>query len=340
MATDTGSNYWLIGGGETPAPPVVQPTFGPVTRSGYAIAPVDPLSYYTPAPAPVETTPYTGAPTKWWEVYRPTPEPTTPKPESVETLTPDLSNVSTFTPLPTEQPSGGGGGGGASQPSPPAGPSTPSSQGSQTPYSADEVFPGFEGLRLGDPVPKMPGTRVGDYIVNDTGDVWNWRKGDWDYANPPRGDSYTRDDGAVVTPGGTSNVLPEQQKPTIILPPETVESTPVTQVQPITQQPIVTPNPQVTPTPPTTPETPTTPTTPTTPRVPITIFGDSVISRPVTPTPMPELPTVPTEITRKAPAALMREFRDINYDPEQILAAAMRGMGGRMARRSILNELS
>ena len=29
----------------------------------------------------------------------------------------------------------------------------------------------------------------------------------------------------------------------------------------------------------------------------------------------------------------------VNYDPEEILAAAMRGMGGRQARRSILNEL-
>jgi hypothetical protein len=29
----------------------------------------------------------------------------------------------------------------------------------------------------------------------------------------------------------------------------------------------------------------------------------------------------------------------INYDPDEILAAAMQSMGGRQARRSILNEL-
>jgi hypothetical protein len=29
----------------------------------------------------------------------------------------------------------------------------------------------------------------------------------------------------------------------------------------------------------------------------------------------------------------------INYDPDEILAAAMRSMGGRQARRSMLNEL-
>ena len=32
-------------------------------------------------------------------------------------------------------------------------------------------------------------------------------------------------------------------------------------------------------------------------------------------------------------------FKDINYDPDEILAAAMRSMSGRQARRSILNEL-
>jgi len=45
-------------------------------------------------------------------------------------------------------------------------------------------------------------------------------------------------------------------------------------------------------------------------------------------------------MTRNMETMPGRYFRDINYDPEEILAAAMRSMGGRMARRSILNEQS
>jgi hypothetical protein len=64
-----------------------------------------------------------------------------------------------------------------------------------------------------------------------------------------------------------------------------------------------------------------------------------VLSRPVITTPLPELPVNPV-LTRNMETMPGRYFRDINYDPEEILAAAMRSMGGRMARRSILNEQS
>ena len=338
MATDTGSNYWLIGGGETPAPPTTLPPeiaalFGPVTASGYAQAPVDPLSYYNPAPPPVETTPYAGGPTKWYEVYRPTPEtpaPTpTPMPVTPAPVTPDLSSVATFNPLP-DQPSSGGGGG-SSQPSTPSAPSTPPSQGPQTPYSADEVFPGFEGLRLGDEVPGMPGTRVGGELIDDAGNRWNWRKGDWDYAGTPK-EPYIREDGAIVTPGGESSFTPQGPAPTITLPPETVESTPAPQAQPPVFEERVT----VT-TPPKAPEFEFQEPAPA--RNPIVLPGPSVLSRPVITTPLPELPVNPV-LTRNRETIPSRYFRDINYDPEEILAAAMRSMGGRMARRSILNELS
>ena len=339
MANDTGSNYWLIGGGETPAPPTTLPPeiaalFGPVTASGYAQPPVDPLSYYsTPEPTP-EPTPYTGGPTRWWEINRPTLETPAPTPTPAP-VTPDLSSVATFNPLPDQPSSGGGGSGGLSEPSTPSAPSTPASQGPQTPYSADEVFPGFEGLRLGDPVPKMPGTRVGDYIVNDTGDVWNWRKGDWDYAGTPK-EPYIREDGAIVTPGGESSFIPQGPAPTITLPPETVESTPASQAQVITQPPVFEERVTVT-TPPKAPEFEFQEPAPA--RNPIVLPGTSVLSRPVITTPLPDLPVNPV-LTRNRETIPSRYFRDINYDPEEILAAAMRSMGGRMARRSILNELS
>ena len=337
MATDTGSNYWLIGGGESPAPPSTLPPeiaalFGPVTASGYAQPPVDPLSYYSPTPPPVETTPCTGGPTKWYEVYRPTPETPAPTPARMPVtpapVTPDLSSVNTFNPL-QDQPSSGGGGG-SSQPSTPSAPSTPPSQGPQTPYSADEVFPGFEGLRLGDEVPGMPGTRVGGELIDDAGNRWNWRKGDWDYAGTPK-EPYIREDGAIVTPGGESSFTPQGPAPTITLPPESVTTTPAPQAQPpVFEERVTVTRP---------------PTTefqfqePAPARNPIVLPGPSVLSRPVTTTPLPELPVNPV-LTRNRDAIQSRYFRDINYDPEEILAAAMRSMGGRMARRSILNELS
>lgn len=333
MATDTGSNYWLIGGGgESPAPPSTPPAapvFGPVTASGYAIAPVDPLSYYNPAPITPEPPSYTGAPTKWYEVYRPTPE-SSPTPPIIDVPTRDLSNVGSFTPLPEQPTVGSGGGGGSSQPATPS----PSGQGTQTPYSADEVFPGFEGLRLGDPVPGMPGTRVGDPLIDDAGNQWDWRTGTWTLVNTgggtPGGPPYKNEDGATVYPGGVSLVSPPERIPTITLPSTAVTSTP-------TSQPPAGPQfeDRVTITKPTFPEFQFTEPDPS--RQPITLPSTSVISRTIGTTPAPTLPTVPTEITRKTPA-YRTGFQYINYDPEEILAAAMRSMGGSRARQSIAEE--
>lgn len=304
MATDTGSNYWLIGGGETPAPPTTLPPeiaalFGPVTASGYAQAPVDPLSYYNPAPSPVETTPYTGGPTKWYEVYRPTPETPAPTPAPV---TPDLSSVATFNPLPQE----------------PVMPAEPEPAAPPTDY---------EQVAAEEPeVSVLPESIKNQYVTEGTMDP---------YSPKPREESYIREDGAIVTPGGTTNVVPQGPATTVTLPPETVESTPAPQTQAITQQPVF--EERVTVTRP--------PTTefqfqePAPARNPIVLPRTSVLSRPVITTPLPELPVNPV-LTRNRDAIQSRYFRDINYDPEEILAAAMRSMGGRMARRSILNELS
>jgi hypothetical protein len=177
----------------------------------------------------------------------------------------------------------------------------------------------------------MPGTRVGDYIVNDTGDVWNWRKGDWDYAGTPK-EPYIREDGAIVTPGGESSFTPQGPAPTITLPPETVESTPAPQTQVITQPPVFEERVTVT-TPPKAPEFEFQEPAPA--RNPIVFPGTSVLSRPVITTPLPELPVNPV-LTRNRDMAPSRYFRDINYDPEEILAAAMRVLRGRGAGRSLM----
>jgi len=198
-----------------------------------------------------------------------------------------------------------------------------------TPVSRIDIPTGQSNV--GTEIPGMPGTNYGDEIINNTGDRWNYEKGDWDYATTPQ-PPYKTDEGAVVYPGGVSPVVPEPETPrsTITLPTEAVTTTPVTPA-PVYED-------KVTITPPTFPTFEFLEPAPT--RTPITLPGTSVISRPMPAvTPLPELPTVPTD-TRRAPEALLRSFRDINYDPEEILAAAMRSMGGRMARRSILNELS
>jgi len=156
------------------------------------------------------------------------------------------------------------------------------------------------------------------------------------YTPGTRGDSYVREDGAIVTPEGTTNILPPGQAPTITLPPESVTTTPAPQTQVITQQPVFEERVTVT-TPPKAPEFEFQEPAPT--RNPIVLPGTSVLSRPVITTPLPDLPVNPV-LTRNRETIPSRYFRDINYDPEEILAAAMRSMGGRMARRSILNELS
>ena len=312
MATDTGSNYFLINGGETPAPPSTLPPeiaalFGPVTQSGYAQPPVDPLSYYNPAPPPVETTPYTGGPTRWWEINRPTLETLAPTPMPV---TPDLSSVDTFSPLP-QQPMM------PVEPEPAAPPTAYDQVAAEEP--AVSVLPGW----------------IKDYYIK--------------YGTMP---PYTQPETPLIGPRFETDpvdiTIPiEQQQPIVTPPPETVTNTPVPQAPapqtPQTPQtPVVTPTPvfdervTVTP-PPKLPDFEFQEPPPT--RNPIVLPGASVLSRPVITTPLPELPVNPV-LTRNRDMAPSRYFRDINYDPEEILAAAMRSMGGRMARRSILNEQS
>jgi len=302
MANDTGSNYWLIGGGETPAPPTTLPPeiaalFGPVTASGYAQPPVDPLSYYSPEPQ-VEASTYTpGAPTRWTDVYRPTTDVQTAP------VTPDLSSVNTFNPLPQE----------------PVMPAEPEPAAPPTAY---------EQVAAEEPeVSVLPDWIKEYYVKYGTMPI---------YTPGTRGDSYIREDGAIVTPGGESSFTPQGPAPTITLPPESVTTTPAPQTQVITQPPVFEERVTVT-TPPKAPEFEFQEPAPA--RNPIVLPGTSVFNRPVTTTPLPELPVNPV-LTRNMETMPSRYFQDINYDPEEILAAAMRSMGGRMARRSILNEQS
>jgi hypothetical protein len=69
-------------------------------------------------------------------------------------------------------------------------------------------------------------------------------------------------------------------------------------------------------------------------RVPVTPTNRQPIVRPLI-----EPTTIPVATRRMIEAISPGYFKDINYDPEEILAAAMRSMGGRQARRSILSEM-
>lgn len=219
----------------------------------------------------------------------------------------------------------------------------------QTPTPAiDQLYlvPGGGYQMWGTEVPSMPGTRVGDVLVNDTGDKWNWMKGDWDYANlakPPSRDkgglkpgdetpgpdyynpapqpvpfvpgtspSVTkREDQAIVTSGG-STLIEAPSRPFIQIPGSAVTSTPIAD---LAKPPIV-------------PQQPNVPILPTVPREPQ--YTQPALVEPTT-VPVP---------TRQVMQSIANPYMGyVNYDPEEILAAAMQSMGGRQARRSILNEL-
>ena len=218
----------------------------------------------------------------------------------------------------------------------------------QTPTPAvDQLYlvPGGGYQMWGTEVPTMPGTRVGDVLVNDTGDKWNWMKGDWDYANlakPPSRDkggikpgdetpardyynppqpipggvtaggtpptTTKREDDAIVTSGGTGLVGFPGRLP-IVLPGSSVTSTPILD---LSQPPVA-------------------PTQPTQPIKPITLPGSSITSAPsiVEPTTVP----IPA---RRADVLGSPYMGYINYDPDEILAAAMKVMRGRSAGRSMM----
>jgi hypothetical protein len=219
-----------------------------------------------------------------------------------------------------------------------------------SPSDTVDEFPGYPGFKLGDPVPGQPGTNIGDPIFDDAGNRWNWRKGEWEYVNlaqPPSSDkggvkpgdetpardyynptgtptgsssTYTgptvtkREDGVITYNAGTGYEAFPGRLP-IVLPGSSVKSTPILD---LSQPPVA----------------PVAPVAPPKPPKPITLPGSSVTSTPsiVEPTTVP----IPA---RRMQEALNPYNGYINYDPDEILAAAMRVMNGRMAGRSMLNDL-
>jgi hypothetical protein len=208
----------------------------------------------------------------------------------------------------------------------------------QTPTPAvDKLYlvPGGGYQMWGTEVPTMPGTRVGDVLVNDTGDKWNWMKGDWDYANlskPPSRDKgglkpgdetlgpdyynpapqqstfvpgtyptvTKREDQAIVTSGGSTLIQAPSRTPVIPLPPLPQEP-----IQDLARPPIVPQKPNV-----------------------------SILPKYNQPD-LVEPTTVPIP-ARRADVLGSPYMGYVNYDPDEILAAAMKVMRGRSAGRSMM----
>jgi len=301
-----------------PTPPRIDFTPPPVLGTYQPPQPVTPaatpprVSYAAPAPARIDMTPMLNASlATFQQPQAPAPTPSLASPMSF--AAPSAVRVEP-TPAPAPTP--------VSQPK-----SKPSTS---QPPSTGEVY-----ARIGDPLPGQPGVRVGDPIPPDNeGNQWVW-----DLTVPGLG--------YFVPPKPTTPEPPKVD----YLTPEQVAETVGTQT-PTTSTPTVTPG---TNTPPPGTEIKEEPDEFTAPRViidPIKYdpvpeinfqFTEPAPVTPINRQPGRLIPTLkPVDIELPMRRAVERLapgiFRDINYDPELILEAAMRSLGPRYAKQSLLEE--
>ena len=261
------------------------PKFGPVTRSGYAQPPVDPLSYYsTPEPTPAPT-PYTGGPTRWTEVYRPPV---------------DLSNIQTFTPAPNPV-------------------STPTLQPTPSPVSQQPTY-SSEGEDSG--ISLITNENMDRYIKEGRMDLQGPSEPTPVNPLPETSIPKAEDVDTNTFTGIVTNPVQGGEKPYYIE--DTGVAGPAIESKPITPGLIPLDKPQIT--------FQTATTLPTsTARVPVTATNRQSIIRPF------NMPTeVPIPARRTVERLAPGYFQDVNYDPDEILAAAMRVLRGRGAGRSLM----
>jgi len=306
MANDTGSNYFFIPGGETPAPvtpPVPTEPVSPFEKYLIALENLQP-----PVNLPISN------------------EPSAP----------------TFTPMapPT-----------AVRVSPPTTPT-------ETASPFDKYLMALENLQP--PVEFKPGSYQETYTPAFTPmaapAAVRGSPSKPDLSNPSTIDQPTDIDvgDGLITVDNKNKYLTENKmdlqgpnvRPTVTSPPEVIEPPEVVE-PPVTPPPtVIVPEvkipeiveppkitfPIVTPTEKPVVPKPVVPITPAI--VPVTPTNRQPIVRPVV-----EPTTIPIATRKMIESLSPGYFKDINYDPDEILAAAMRSMGGRQARRSILNEL-
>ena len=373
MANDTGSNYFIIPGGETPAPvtPTVPtepvspfekylialenlqppvslltsndpstPTFTPMApptavRVSPPITPTEPVSpfekflvdlenlqppvdlnYKEPAPTPVYSTPLINRPTgppSFQVTQNPSlgPIPNVVYgydiPKAVSAYEPDLSNPSTIDQpsfvTPTQPPTQGVETGGGGEPTE----SVEVGDGLITDENKNKYLTEYK-MDLQGPNIRPTVTSPPEVVAPPEVEA------------PPSIFTPTPVVPTPVTPTPTVTV-PEVNIPDIVEPPKTtfpIATVPENPIATVPENPIV-PKPVV----------------PTTPAiVPVTPINRQPIVRPLV-----EPTTIPIATRKMIESLSPGYFKDINYDPDEILAAAMRSMGGRQARRSILNEL-
>lgn len=263
---------------------IPETVFGPVTASGYAQPPVDPLSYYsTPEPTPAPT-PYTGGPTRWTEVYRPPV---------------DLSNIQTFTPAPNPV-------------------STPTLQPTPSPVSQQPTY-SSEGEDSG--ISLITNENRDRYIKEGRMDLQGPSEPTPVNPLPETGIPKAEDVDTNTFTGIVTNPVQGGEKPYYV---ENTGSPGTVEDKPTTPGLIPLDKPQIT--------FQTATTLPTsTARVPVTATNRQSIIRPF------NMPTeVPIPARRTVERLAPGYFQDVNYDPDEILAAAMRVLRGRGAGRSLM----
>ena len=166
-----------------------------------------------------------------------------------------------------------------------------------------------EGVTEGTVVPGTGGIKVGDYYPDDQGNKWNWEKGVWE-KDPAQGGTKTP---PVTTPPVTT---PPVIKPPVVTPPG--GGTPSGGGQP-GRGPTIIP-----------------------PREPVTPLVRREVVIPAKGTKEVPLPDRQADPFAKLYADLLAnaqqqkdQYRYINYDPEQIMNAAMSGFRRRGAMRSL-----
>ena len=343
MANDTGSNYFFIPGGETPAPvtpPVPTEPVSPFEKYLIALENLQP-----PVNLPISNEP--SAPT-FTPMAPPTAVRVSPPTTTTETVSPfdkflvDLENLQPPVDLNYKKPA----------PNPvystplinkPTG--LPSFQVTQRPslgpipnvvygYDTPKAVSAYEpDLSNPSTIDQPTDIDVGDGLIT----VDNKNK----YLTENKMDLQGPNVRPTVTSPPEVVAPPEVDAPHSIFTPSPVVSTPVTTTPTVTVPEVKIPElveppkitfPIVTPTEKPVVPNPVAPTTPAI--VPVTPTNRQPIVRPVV-----EPTTIPIATRKMIESLSPGYFNDINYDPDEILAAAMRSMGGRQARRLILNEL-
>jgi len=342
MPNDTGSNYFLIPGGETPAPvtpPVPTEPVSPFEKYLIALENLQPAVELFPSSTQQPSTP-AFTPMAAPAAVRVSPPATPTEPVSpFEKYLMDLENlqppvefkpgsyqetyIPAFTPMAA----------------PAAVRVSPSKPDLSNPSTIDQpsfippTQPPSQEVETGGGGEPTESVEVGDGLITDENKNKYLTEFKMDLQGPNVRPTVTSPP-EVIAP-------PETEAPPSIFTPSPVVSTPVTPpptviVPEVTIPEIVEPPkitfPIVTPTEKPVVPKPVVPITPAI--VPVTPTNRQPIVRPVV-----EPTTIPIATRKMIESLSPGYFKDINYDPDEILAAAMRSMGGRQARRSILNEL-